>query len=382
MVVGIGFVVSLAVVLNLVPLIRHKSDFFLRWYASKQLLEIDRPLYSTLNSEETELITYGEGGSSGYLGVTYYYPAFMLILTAPLSYLPYPAAHLVWTIAGQLMLFVALWLLMNERGWPGTVNGRSLFLGLVTVSVPFLQHTIWGQFNTIGVLALAGAYLALRKGHLVTAGVLATGLLFKPQAYLFPLLFLLFWALWRRSRWPFLTGFGVASAALWGIGALLEPGWVRSFLTALAGYEPAGSVVDLFFNPYQITAVILTLYALAVMVGARETEPGDPAWIAALATAAALWALIVPILGLFHLLIFPAVLVLLLPQWRARKWVAWSLLGVWAAGWAAFLAGLAIGDGSHIRWTGLAYEAVLPVAILALSWPAYRHAWRKQRVLL
>jgi hypothetical protein len=52
-------VVGIAVALNRVPFIRQKSDIFLRWYATRQLLQEDRNLYDPRNGIEVHNLVYG-----------------------------------------------------------------------------------------------------------------------------------------------------------------------------------------------------------------------------------------------------------------------------------------------------------------------------------
>jgi hypothetical protein len=118
----------------------------------------------------------------------------MLIFTGPLALLPYPTAHFLWTIAVQLFYLLSIWLMMRLAQWPTTINHKTIFLVLCTLFLPNLQHTIWGQFNTIGVLSLVVVYLMLQQKRYIWAGIWAAGLTFKPHAYVLTLVFLMFWA--------------------------------------------------------------------------------------------------------------------------------------------------------------------------------------------
>src|SRR6185436_13327702 len=95
------------------------------------------------------------------------------------------------------------------------------------------------------------------------AGILAGGMMFKPQVAVLPLLILLVWTALKRERWRFWAGWMAVCLILWGVPELLEPHWVTTFVRALASYPPSVSAVDRVWNPYQtvsITLVILTLW--------------------------------------------------------------------------------------------------------------------------
>ena len=371
--IGFLFTLGVSITLNRVPFIRAKSDIYLRWYATTKLFSEDRNLYDEDNGKEVQQIVYGDNPVSR--KTNFYYPAHLLIFTAPLSLLPYPAAHLIWTTAVQLFYLSALWLLIRELRWPDTTNRITLLLVMAALFLPNLQHTIWGQFNTIGVLSLVLSFLALRWDRYGMAGVWAAGLTFKPQATLLPLVFLLFWVLWGR-RWRFFLGFALTMAAMWAFAEILQPGWVFDFIDSLEGYIPVRSAVDQIGNPYQLISGAL-LFLLAIVLLQNRNAPADSvAFAGCLSLSILVWGLIIPIVGMMHTVLFiPAVILLLASlkssQPRLYRPALIALCLVYIGGWLLFIWGLTDQAlyGQHIVWSEMVYRVVLPIIIGLFSLP-------------
>lgn len=367
--VAVLFAVVFAITLNRIPFIRLKSDFFVSWYAVRDFWQDGRNLYDPLVNHEVDMIVYGRDYEH-YTG--FYYPPHLVFLVGLVAWLPYPVAHVLWTTAVQLFMLFGLLMMIRTVHWPPRTSQTVLFLTLVMLSIPGLQVTIWGQYNTIAILSLALCYRALRQGKLGQAGLWAIGLTFKPQNSLLLLLFLLLWAGLRRERWRFLLSFGGGMAALGLAITALQPDWPIEFLGALSRYIPVDSIVDRIWNPYQVTAVALLLASLAIFVRQAAAKADSAAFAACLSLSLSLGALIVPIGGMFHVLPLIAGLVLLLAHFRqnvsgAYSKIVWGLLLLYAAGWVGFLAGFA--SGEHITWSGLAYATLLPMAMTGLALP-------------
>jgi hypothetical protein len=359
--------------LNSNTFIRLKADIYLRWYATEKLFSEGRNLYDERNGQEVDDIVYG--AASG-LEPGYYYPAHLLIFTGPLALLPYSAAHLLWTVAVQLFYLIGIWLMIRHARWPASINYETLFLILSVLFLPHLQHTIWGQFNTIGVLSLVGCYLALQHNRLGWAGVWAIGLTFKPHGLVLTLLFLLLWAVIQRTRWQFLAGFFAAGSILWLMPALWQPAWVIDFWVSLDNYIPVSSVVDGVWNPYNLVSIVLVVGTLSVLCWKRHADQHSPAFLGCLLLSLAVWSLVVPILGMFHILVFPPFLVLLLAFYqhnynRYYRPLVFAFLLIYIAGLSVFLLGLSRPEwyGLHITWSQAVYNGLLPLFVGLLAWP-------------
>lgn len=377
-------VVGIAIALNRIPFIRQKSDIFLRWYATRQLLQEGRNLYDPRNGIEVHNLVYGEGHAEQ--ETNFYYPAILLVVTAPLSLLPYPLAHLIWTILGQLFFLGGIGLLIWAVRYQLSTNRLSLLLYGLVLSVPYLQHAIWGQFNTIAVVSLALCLVALAHNRDWLAGIGAAGLLFKPHSTLLTLFFLLFWVFFRKRRWRFYGGFALTAVLLWAGAESLNPGWVTDFYHSLGGYIEVTSVVDHVWNPYQGTAIALLLAGGAVFVWQRRAPLDSTAFAGAFTLSLTLWALVLPVAGAFHVLTLPVAIILLLATYRQVRpayecYLALTLLTIYAAGWVGFLAGLARPEwyGLHITLTDLAYTALLPLTLTLFSLPLLAMPKRRRR---
>ena len=378
--------VAIAITLNQIPLMRLKSDIYLRWYATEKMFTDGRNLYDVHNSVEVDNIVYGR--DSG-LASGYYYPAQMLLFTAPLSFLPYRTAHLIWTVAVQLFYFLALSTVAFYVNWPAKVNQKSFFLTAVVLSIPSLQHTIWGQFNTIGILALALSYIALRKQKLLLAGALIIGLTFKPHVTVLTLLFFLLWAVFKKVRWRFLVGVVGGGIFAWVLAELFQSNWVFSFFGSLGRYIPIQSVVDKIWNPYQLVSLILLVISLMIFVYNRQFEADSAEFTGGLVLSMSTWALVVPVVGMFHVMVLPIGIILLASyyqQYSARiyKYFMYLISIIYIAGWIGFLFGLKFKTfGDHIFWSELFYKAILPIVLTVFALPlCVKFEWLVQRMRL
>lgn len=370
--VCIIFSIGFAIVLNTNPFIRHKSDIFFRWYATTKLFSEGRNLYDSQNTQDVTMYVYGY-----LLQTNFYYPAHLILFTGPLALLPYPAAHLIWTIAVQIFFIFSLLLSIRLVNWPKSINGITIVLAMSTIFfIPYLQHTIWGQFNTIGVLSLVLCYQALRNGRYGLAGVWAAGLTFKPHTTALTLLFLLIWALFERERWHFYLGFALSSLAMWATAEFFQPGWVLDFLATLGEYGTTHSVVDHIWNPHQIVATTLVLAALTLFLHNRRATAQSPAFIGCLSFSLALWSLLVPVIGMLHIVALPIAAVMILSDLEQSHpplytCALYSILLVYILGIVGFLWGLSSPDlyGKHIVWSELAYKITAPIIISLFALP-------------
>lgn len=372
--VGVLFAVAFAWLINQNEVMLRRSDFLQGWWAAGKLLGEGRNLYDAQNG--IELVDFGRLGIDP-LGGNYYYPAHLVLLLAPFTLLPYPLAHLLWTALGLISFFAGSWMVLRETGWPATLNRATLFLLLATLFVPTFQHTIWSQFNAIGLLAFGLTLLALGNGRFLQAGAWAAFMTIKPQSMLLVLGALLIWSLLRRARWRFMLGFGLAAGSMWLIAELLQPGWVLDFWRALRAYDAIPifdmiSVLDWFWNPYQIPALLLGLGWLAVVWDWRSAEVGSAQFRLMLVFSMGISWLITPIIGMLHMIAAPAAIALLLAglselDKRSYRLALWLLGGVYLLGWVGFVYGLAIGGRLHIDLAEMAYKLGLPLALAGIS---------------
>jgi len=372
-VVGLFVIVAFAVALNLsTTFSRFYSDIFLRWYAATKLFSEGRNLYDPQNATEMWQIAFGQN-PWGY-ETNFFYPAHLLVFVAPLALLPYQTAHLIWTIIIQLFYFIGLWLIIRHSGWPSKSTAIGIFMALNFISLPYIFHTIWGQFNTIGMLGLALCFLALCDGRYALAGALAVSLTFKPQNDLLVLLFLLFWSLWQKKRWPFILGFGVTSFFCWLFAELLQPGWVMAFMASLGHYTRVESAVDLLWNPGQVTAILLALGSLVVFFWKRHAAPGSLDFVVCLTLSLAVWDLVVPIYGWIQTVLLALAIVWLVPLWKRSFPVfghspVYGFAFLFVLGWIFFFLDFVFPGIGMLGCAEKTYKLLFPLFVAVISVP-------------
>jgi hypothetical protein len=373
MVIGLFVIVIFAFALNnSVTFNRLYSDIFLRWYATTKLFSEGRNLYDPRNAAEMWQIAFGKN-PWGY-ETNFFYPAHLLIFTAPLALLPYQTAHLIWTIVIQIFYFASLLLSIRHSKWPSNSTTIGVFLALNAISLPFIFHTIWGQFNTIGMLGLVLCFLALCDERYALAGAFAVSLTFKPQNDFLVLLFLLFWSLWQKKRWPFIFSFGVVSFLCWLFAELLQPGWVMAFIASLDHYTHIQSIVDQWWNPGQVTAIALVFGVVSIFFWKKEAHPTSVAFMACLTLSMAVWDLIVPIYGWVHSVLLVLAIVWLVPLWKKYfhpygNYPIYIFVFLFVFGWLCFFLNFLFPDGNLLAWSEATYKALFPIAVTVLSIP-------------
>jgi hypothetical protein len=146
------------------------------------------------------------------------YPPSYVLITAPLSLLPTPAARVAWGMAQALALFAA-WRLARRwarEHWPAVLAHApvAFAIALLLTSRFLLRDTAGGGGNLmLLVLAAWGLDFALRGRDAAGGALLALSLVLKPN--LAPLL--LFLAM--RKRWKPLASTALFAAALFALPA-------------------------------------------------------------------------------------------------------------------------------------------------------------------
>jgi len=383
--VGLLYSVGVAYLFASLPNQRFTDDFFPRWYASKKLLTTGRSLYDWTNAREVSAIT----GWPRTHQLGYYYPAYLLLFTAPLSMIPYEVARFIWTVFGLWCLWLGTVIFARLLAPNFSTNRLTLLLVLMTASVPVLQHTLNAQFNAPGVLALALTYLALRREKYLLAGVWAGGLLFKPQATLLPLFSFLMWSVLERNRRRFWVGLALAGIALCGLAEALAPGWVFHFWRALDSYEPVRSLVDRIWNPYYIVSITFTIMTVWFTFRLRRVPASANSFSGLLVWTIGLNALIVPMFGMLHVVQIEPVFALLLggfaalyPSFALRVWI--GTIGLFVAGILAFVIPLLLTgiSGLQITTAEMVYKVAMPTLLSLASLPLMFHRGAARHTIL
>ena len=370
--VGMLYSVGVAYLFANLPNPLLTDDFFPRWHASRMLLTRGRSLYDWENARQVSAVT----GWPLVHQLGYYYPAYLLLFTAPLSMVPYPAAGIIWTVCGLWCLWLGTGILARSFRPHLSINSLTLLLVLITTSVPVFQHTLYAQFNTLAVLALALTWQALRRKKYLLAGIWAGGLLFKPQATLLSLVFLLIWSALKRERWPFGAGLALIGLALWGLAQAFEPGWVLHFWQALDSYEPIRPALNKIWNPHQILSLGLLAATFWFIWRLRRVSAGSSSLAGLLIWTMSLNALIVPAFGMLHIVQLESLFALFLgalahsyPSFTSRAWMGTAALFI--AGLLAFILPLLLTghSGLQISSAELVYKLAMPIALGLASLP-------------
>ena len=364
------YCLSFTLVLTHQPLGLVGSDYYSRWYATRMLFNEHRSLYDPRNSEEVTVATI-EG--------SFFYPAHLVLITAPMVILPFPIARFLWMLIIQILLLVGVWFVSSIYKWPRSFNHFAILLFASLFFIPNIQNTIWGQFGTISTISLALVLYTLIKEKYVLAGIFTLGLTFKPQVMLLTLTLLLFWSFVDRSRWRYWQSFGLVALASWGIAELLEPNWPASFwrgVQAYSAHHQTISIIEKYIPTNHILEGLLLVAIFAAWVYYRRSLPGSIAFTGCVVLSIAGWWLVVPVLGMMHLVVLPLALILLFAGLQSSNRLIYSIgiiviLILYILGLLGFLYGLSQPGlyGLHIQLAELAYKIVTPVILILLTIP-------------
>ena len=145
------------------------------------------------------------------------YPPQVSIFFAPLGYVSYPVALIVWWSFCASVYFLCCYVMW--RACPNLRQHGALVFLLAAAFPPFVHLIAWGQTSALALLCFTVAFFALRNEQDFVAGLALGCLVFKPQLALAAAV--LFFAL---ARWKILVGALVGGIAQLGIGAAYY-GW-------------------------------------------------------------------------------------------------------------------------------------------------------------
>lgn len=361
--------------LNSAPSIRIQADLFSRWYATRQLIQTGRNLYDVQNMQE----------AAGYKAIPtspletgFFYPAHLTAFLTPLAILPYPIAHLIWTLIGQLFYLIGLWVVMSQVQWPETIGQKTLIIFTALFFIPFIQHTIWSQFDTIAVFGLGMMIVSLNKERYFSAGLWASLFTFKPQDGLPVLIFSMIWGLFKIKRWRFIFGFILAGLGLWAFAQALQPGWLVDFIQALASYRELPYKLSTF--PAEMGAIgyflevgLVAWFFYLVFYFRNESNNSAGINLTMLLGIFLFW-ISFPIIGMMHLVLLPSVAVLLMASLKKlnSKLYRFTIIVLsifYLVGYAGFIVGLLTPEtqGDHIYFAELVYKWSTPVLGIIVS---------------
>jgi Glycosyltransferase family 87 len=177
------------------------------------------------------------------------YPPVLAALLVPLTQLSPPLAFAVWTALSLAASVVLLWRVDQLAPTVGKTRAAVIFF----TTLPVLQAFLLGQPVLFLAIAMAEAYLALRKGADLRGGVWLGLLVLKPQYGLLLGLFLL----WKR-RWR-----AVAGACL-GVGVVVVSSALAAGPRSLLDYASGVSAMGDIRDPYAAAAEMVNWRSLIV----------------------------------------------------------------------------------------------------------------------
>lgn len=168
-----------------------------------------------LDLEYQQQRTFAPHVSIRHGALPYLHPPFETLLFAPLSFLPYATAYLVWNGVGLAILAWAIVMLRPHLPLLQTSN-LWLWVLLSIAYFPVFICLLQGQDMPLLLLAVAGAYISLQAGKNFRTGCWLGLGLFRPQLIL-PLLFIILLGQtgsrlkWLKSTMMLSAGLGVVA---------------------------------------------------------------------------------------------------------------------------------------------------------------------------
>ena len=216
----------------------HGPDFFSFHSAARLFLARGgEHVYELAAQKEfqDQVTSHWSGGP--FILLPYIHPPYYTALIAPLGYLDFHTAYIVWALINVVLAVVVVAVLVRANDLRGlqVVVAVAIAAGFLPLFVTLLQ----GQSDLVMLAPLAGSYYAWTRGRFGLAGVLAGFAMVKPQMLLLiPLLFL------ARRAWTALAGFGAVAAAFALLSlASFGPGGIVKYASVIAPWAVGGEQV-------------------------------------------------------------------------------------------------------------------------------------------
>lgn len=214
------------------------ADFYTFWKAARAEFSEGRNPYDPAVAREIQLNIQGRLSEPGEDQFAYSYPAFGLLLVAPLAFLPFDWAQAIWLAVNFLLVLAAgLWLSPRNRRWVGAT-----FWAFYPVSFALILGNFDLLLAVLWLVYFAGALEQNQRepGNSPWVGALLAITTLKPQFSWFFLILMLFLAL-RRRQGKLLAGFAAGCALLWLLPFLWHPHWLAEWLNQITQYLGANA---------------------------------------------------------------------------------------------------------------------------------------------
>ena len=205
-------------------------DFAPYWVGAREMLNGIDP-YQAETTLKTQELVYG-GPALGEDPMMFVYPAWMFILIAPFSLMPFQWAVILYS--GSLLwgMLNFLFKIASSLG-SGNFRAQAFWLIWLTIgSLPFLVISVTkGQLGYFSLLALFAAFYA-REQKPYPAGVFLSLALIKPTVTAVPVAGFLLWALLKKD-WKLLAGFSGSITVLLAGSFLSAGNWLSGYFNML-----------------------------------------------------------------------------------------------------------------------------------------------------
>jgi uncharacterized protein with PQ loop repeat len=224
-------------------------------------------------------------GTAPFDTVVYAYPPWAALALVPFALVPVPIAGALWSLSGVTAMALAVRALLRAY-LPGRAWMHGAVGSLVLMSAPAVVTLLIGQWPFVLTAMLVAIAVLLRSGRPVAAGVVAAGMLVKPQLFVFTAA-----ALVVRGLWPgggpagrrFVIAAAAATVATVVISWILIPSWWPSWFqhspAVLLGIEPV-TIQTLFITLFGTSGGWLAAPVLLAMVAAAlQFHPLSQGWL-------------------------------------------------------------------------------------------------------
>lgn len=250
-------------------------DFAPFWVGVREMFHGADP-YSAETTLKIQQVVYG-GPAKGNDPMMFVYPAWIFILVAPFSLLPFKWAAVLYIgtlLWGMLnVLYLIAWNLSDKKP-----VSHILWMAWLTIGgLPFLVISVTkGQ---LGYLSLIALFVSRRfwNRHPYLAGILLGLALVKPTVTVIPAAGFLLWALLEKN-WKYLVGFFTCMAVLFATSLPAGGGWIPGYLAMLGikGGMPVIWSLDILSGPWKmIYAAFFGGLSIAAFSIARREKNRD-----------------------------------------------------------------------------------------------------------
>ena len=299
------------------------SDFYPRWLGTRELLLHHRNPYSLEVTRDIQVGYYGRpldprrpGDPKDQMGFAY--PLYVVFLIAPTVTFPFASLRVFvhWSFVLLTVSSIPLWL--GALRWRVSPVLIAILVTLTLGTLPGVQGIKLEQLSLLVGGIIAASALLLVSDYLVLAGILLAFATIKPQLVFLLAAWLVVWAFGDyRHRRRFILSFALTMTTLIAAADLLMPGWIGSFVNAMAAYR------EYTGRPVSILAVFTTstwglvLSALILLVLAftcwrtRHVPLRDPTFALVSSLVLVVTVAVIPMTSLYNqILLLPGVLVL------------------------------------------------------------------------